>query len=689
MLTIHTPISLTVNPSMLQLNENFTERLTGNYKVIGNGLEPEDMLHFMSEPPEVYLAEGGMTALVDHQTVYENRSLKLDVINNVLNRILVSDTYRMTYQDQVFIQSVLSRIGVTDVTEFIRQVQSLRQESKNINRLTDLYWSESTMLSELFAYRQERAEQEHAEDAGEGKPAEEPVLWLHQNILNRLQTGAVYQEIKNYLSATSSYHRMISGAEMQISEQTVTAQNILLNKLKNHTTMEEQPLVYHYINTYEMGDETQIQEQHTQTVSQLVQAVLLNALHQMYALRMDELLRQSNVWYQLAGAVYQAAENTYQRYDAYHERNYISRREADTYTRTVQQYQQNEIQAIEQFFTVDRQNTVLNRMEGEIRQAELIPAPGAEGAEEEPAALQTADQGQSVERVVQRELHHQQIRSVTTQEELFKQQLEQINQNNIRSSQLLQQFIAGQPGEKENGRINREAAKRDALLALSQPKEVMLTYLESRTREEQKETVAREQLTQVFGERTLKIFETLEKYQKTPELLTATGQVVPDAAGMLMRDIQLRMQENRQELVHDTRELVQESVQESQTKQVLRELLPEQVRQIHSRTQSEINRVELLHRQTENTFDEEVLEEIRGLQRSTRVENHRIREEVAEKNLTQEIVNSRVNEFQVRQNEELNRLIQEKVQRQLGDLSEQVYGKLEKRMDTERRRRGL
>lgn len=689
MLTIHTPISLTVNPSMLQLNENFTERLTGNYKVIGNGLEPEDMLHFMSEPPEVYLAEGGMTALVDHQTVYENRSLKLDVINNVLNRILVADTYRMTYQDQVFIQSVLSRIGVTDVTEFIRQVQSLRQESKNINRLTDLYWSESTMLSELLAYRQERKEQEHAEDAGEEKPAEEPVLWLHQNILNRLQTGAVYQEIKNYLSATSSYHRMISSAEMQISEQTVTAQNILLNKLKNHTTMEEQPLVYHYINTYEMGDETQIQEQHKQTVSQLVQAVLLNALHQMYALRMDELLRQSNVWYQLAGAVYQAAENTYQRYDAYHERNYISRREADTYTRTVQQYQQNEIQAIEQFFTVDRQNTVLNRVEGEIRLAELIPVPGAEGTEVESAALQTADQGQSVEQLVQRELHHQQIRSVTTQEELFKQQLEQINQNNIRNSQLLQQYMAGQPGEKENGRINRKAAKRDALLALSQPKEVMLTYLESRTREEQKETVAREQLTQVFGERTLKIFETLEKYQKTPELLTATGQVVPDAAGMLMRDIQLRMQENRQELVHDTRELVQESVQESQTKQVLREFLPEQVRQIHSRTQSEINRVELLHRQTENTFDEEVLEEIRGLQRSTRVENHQIREEVAEKNLTQEIVNRKVNEFQVRQNEELNCLIQEKVQRQLGDLSEQVYGKLEKRMDTERRRRGL
>ncbi|MBO5092773.1 MAG: hypothetical protein J6C33_00255, partial [Lachnospiraceae bacterium] len=97
MLTIHTPIELTADPSILRLNSNFTERLTGNYKLIGNGLEAEDMLHFLSQPPEIYLAEGGMTSLADYRNLYENRNLKLDVINNVLNRILVSDTYRTTY----------------------------------------------------------------------------------------------------------------------------------------------------------------------------------------------------------------------------------------------------------------------------------------------------------------------------------------------------------------------------------------------------------------------------------------------------------------------------------------------------------------------------------------------------------------------------------------------------------------
>ena len=127
MLTIHTPIELTVNPSMLHLNDNFTQRLIGNYQMIGNGLETEDMLHFISQPPEIYLAQGGMTSLVEQSSIVENQNLKLDVINNVLNRIITADTYQMTYQDQVFIESVLRRIGVTDVRMFMKQVELMEQ----------------------------------------------------------------------------------------------------------------------------------------------------------------------------------------------------------------------------------------------------------------------------------------------------------------------------------------------------------------------------------------------------------------------------------------------------------------------------------------------------------------------------------------------------------------------------------
>ncbi len=688
MLTIHTPIELTVNPSVLQLNDNFTERITGNYEMMGARLEPEDMLHFISEPPEIYLAEGGMTSLVDNQNIFENRTLKMDVINNVLNRILVSDTYRMTYQDQVFIESVLKKVGVTDVREFIHQVQNIRQEVKNVNQLTDLYWSESEMISQLLEYRQELAKTSESEKETEERKQENP-LWLQQSIMNRLQTGAIYQELRNYISTSFNHHKTIGGAEMQISEQTITAQNILLNKLKNYTTMEEQPLIYHYINTYEMGDETQIHESHEQTVSKMVQAVLLNALHQMYALRTEELLRQDNVWYQLAGAVYQAAENTYQRFEAYHQQNYISQKDADTYSRTVQQYQKNEIQAIQQFFTERENNITQYSMEINRQEAELnyIVRDGDE--EEVQPDFQNRQQNADGEKREQSQPHGQQIQNITRQETLLKQQLEQINQNNIHNSQLLQQIIERPTESREGRRINREAARKDGLRTLTQPQEVLLNYLETETRDEKQREITHEELTRVFGERTVKIFETLEKYQKTPELVTGTGQVVPDAAGMLIRDIQFQNQENRTELIHHLDEISEETVHESQMQQILREYLPEQVRQIRQSTQKNIERVELLHRQQETNLDEEMLEEIRGMQRSTQIENQQTTEQIIERNVSQEVINHRVNEFQTRQNEELVRLIDEKVQRQLGDISEQVYGKLEKRMDIERRRRGL
>lgn len=688
MLTIHTPIELTVNPSMLQLNDNFTERITGNYKILGARLEPEDMLHFLSEPPEIYLAEGGMTSLVNNQNNVENRTLKMDVINNVLNRILVSDTYHMTYQDEVFITSILKKIGVTDVQEFIRQVQNVKQEMKNTTQLTDLYWSQSEALSQLLEFRQEQAKQEKSPET-EAETAESPVFWLQQEIMNRLQTGVIYQELRNYISNSLHQSSLIGGAEMQISEQTITAQQILLNKLKNYTTTEEQPLVYHYLNTYEMGDEIQVEESHDQVVSQMVQAVLLNALHQMYAIRTEELLRQDNVWYQLAGAVYQAAENTYQRFDAYHEQHTLSKKDADSYTRTVQQYQKKEIQAIQQFFAEQENNIT--------RYSTEINPPGAElnyivqeGEDEEVQPdFQNRQQTTGEERREQSQPHGQQIQNITRQEILLKQQLEQINQNNIQNSQLLQQIIERPAENREVPRINREAARKDGLRALTQPREVLMEYLETQTHEEQQRETIHEELTRVFGERTVRILETLEKYQKTPELVTASGQVVPDAAGMLVRDIQFQNLENQTELVHRTEERSQETVHDIQTRELLKEYLPEQVRQVQQTTKRNVERVELLHREQETNLEEEVLEEIRGLQRTTRVENQQTIQQTIERNTTQEVINHRVNEFQTRQNEELVRLIDEKVQRQLGDISEQVYGKLEKRMDTERRRRGL
>ncbi len=688
MLTIHTPIGLTVNPSILTVNDNFTQRLLGNYQIIGNGLEAEDMLHFVSAPPEVYLAEGGMTALVGNQTVYENQNFKLDVINNVLNRILVADTYQMTYQDQVFIEAILKKMGVTDVQAFIRQVQNLSEETRNVSYLTDLYWSEQEAVAGLLEYRQLQAKQEQAGQEEEKEKEQENVLWLHQQIMNRLQTGALYQELRNYISTTANHYQSISGSEMQIAEQTVTAQNILLNKLRNYTMMEEQPLVYHYINAYEMGEGESIYENNAQTMNQMIQAVLLNAIHQMYALRVDELVKQDNVWYQLAGAVYQAAENTFRRFETYHNQSFLTGRDADVYSKSVQQYQKHEIHALQQLLEEKQYHTSYDvRPEEMISQSLTYLQQDGEGAEQEEQRLSGSPE-QIYNKIQKTEQHGQQIQSLTVQENLLKNQLEQINQNNIHNQQLLQQLNIQTREEKEPLRVNRSKAREDALRVLSEPEAVMLDYLESQTRVEQQEIVEREQLTKIFGEETLRIFETLEKYQKSPQY-AGLSQLPGQGETRLLQDIRQHEQEVQTELIHKSQELTRESIRQEETRQLFKEYLPENLRQTRQEMQRRIERAEIVYKQEENTLEEEMLEELRGLQRTHTVQQEQVTEQVIEKNVSHEIVNSRINEMQTRQNEELVQMITDKMQRQLGSISEQVYGKLEKRMDTERRRRGL
>lgn len=688
MLTIHTPIGLTVNPSILTVNDNFTQRLLGNYQIIGNGLEAEDMLHFVSAPPEVYLAEGGMTALVGNQTVYENQNFKMDVINNVLNRILVADTYQMTYQDQVFIEAILKKMGVTDVQAFIRQVQNLSEETRNVSYLTDLYWSEQEAVAGLLEYRQLQAKQEQAGQEEEKEKEQENVLWLHQQIMNRLQTGALYQELRNYISTTANHYQSISGSEMQIAEQTVTAQNILLNKLRNYTMMEEQPLVYHYINAYEMGEGESIYENNAQTMNQMIQAVLLNAIHQMYALRVDELVKQDNVWYQLAGAVYQAAENTFRRFETYHNQSFLTGRDADVYSKSVQQYQKHEIHALQQLLEEKQYHTSYDvRPEEMISQSLTYLQQDGEGAEQEEQRLSGSPE-QIYNKIQKTEQHGQQIQSLTVQENLLKNQLEQINQNNIHNQQLLQQLNIQTREEKEPLRVNRSKAREDALRVLSEPEAVMLDYLESQTRVEQQEIVEREQLTKIFGEETLRIFETLEKYQKSPQY-AGLSQLPGQGETRLLQDIRQHEQEVQTELIHKSQELTRESIRQEETRQLFKEYLPENLRQTRQEMQRRIERAEIVYKQEENTLEEEMLEELRGLQRTHTVQQEQVTEQVMEKNVSHEIINSRINEMQTRQNEELVQMITDKMQRQLGSISEQVYGKLEKRMDTERRRRGL
>lgn len=687
MLTIRTPIELKNDPSILTMTDAFAARIGANYEQMTARLSPEELLHLISAPPEIYLAEGGTHSFVDLTNNVQSQELKLSMINNVLNRVLVMDGRRMTYQDEVFIYNTLRKLGVTDVSQFVRQVRLLQEETNSRNELIDLYWNHQEEISELTAhYEQLRGEQQAKGEAQE-EAGESSVLWLHESIMNRLKTGAVYQELRNYLTQQAGGMFYLNRQELQVGEQSVSAEYILLNRLKNRTTESEVPLVYNHLNAYELGDETTYVSHAGQTVSQIVQAVLLQAVDQVYALRYDEIKNSSrSVWYELANAVYETAANTFERFEAYHNRTQLQHTDIEEYHSDIQNYRQQEITALEHL--LERREQLLERPGGseEPPQAQMEYMQPPERGEEEPAVYR--DARVTNENYIRQQQEQQTREELHMGDVLLNRQMSQLNEQNLarleRVQQLMQQFQS-----HTDVHIDRRRAREDVLRALEQPQDVLLEYLNEQTPAESRVQEQKELLRDIYDEDTIRIFETLERYRREPEKLLMQGIVSADPVGQMERDIQLQHLLTQQTLTQEQEQYAQQTVHEVEQirTETNRRLAEDVVRR--EEEQRRTSRLELLHREQETALDEELLEELRTISRQTTREDVHTNEQHHERSVVEQTVTNRVNALELHNEEELAEMVSRNIRQQLRGMSDQVYRKLEKRMDSERRRRGI
>ena len=96
MIVLHDPIKLQIGKSIIKMKDTMDRHIFANYQLIGSGLAPADLLHLTTAPMELFFQEGDMTSLITDNRVTTNQNLKLELINNVVNRISLSDTETMT-----------------------------------------------------------------------------------------------------------------------------------------------------------------------------------------------------------------------------------------------------------------------------------------------------------------------------------------------------------------------------------------------------------------------------------------------------------------------------------------------------------------------------------------------------------------------------------------------------------------
>ena len=811
MLTIREPIALKTVRPMQGIRPDMAERMQANYGLMNLSIRKEELLHITSQPAEIYFADSENFQILTNINNQNNQEIRLDVINNLMNRILVSQTENFTYQDTVYISTILRKLGIRDEKTFMKQVFDIQNEHKETNRLLHKYEKNQEILKQLI-------QSEEKQEKSEIRKQHELIIqnrryFIHDEIFKRLETGKIYQDMRSFSKGYYHESRQIFPREMQVAEQTKAAQNFLLQNIKNEVTGQVTPLHYLHNNRYEYLQEI-TEELTLELEEQMSAAILLNLAEQSYMLRQTQVEENNHYWYSIARSFFQTAENTWKRYEA----NLVERKQFST--KMVQVLEQvnhakhlegDVISNIVEEYYSDLQKW---KEENEIHQSFLTQKTLQENKNQEVhfsgGSYHLTEEEFQLNYLTEEENEEDSHENILTVEQLQKQ-LEIFNQRNYENYQKITQIEQQQKSLKDR-KVNRRKARMDALRALENPNEVLMEYITTEYKDPVIEVQEKmgAQIYELLSEETKEIYrqflnqnnsskqtflnyimshpqeketqkeviQVLEKIEKQEELLKTKQEEIESVKQLtflnnintkekvqqqliLWKEIQnypkidveddiyiqnrtteevftqenqlkhlkteLKSEKNIESLVTgETKEIENQQltlwkeIQEisgedtedgedlhSKTKEILhtkeiqfvelRENVEKQMKRqqnelavVNVNAQKEIRRqqIEFVHKKEEQLINEELLEEIRTQSQKT-IQN-RETEETTMKNEREvhQVVQETVNKIQTNRVDNIEELVQQSVKRQLNQLSEQIYTKMEKKLQTERKRRG-
>ncbi|MBR2950544.1 MAG: hypothetical protein IKC46_11865 [Lachnospiraceae bacterium] len=814
MLTIREPIALKIQRPLQSIRQDMAERMQANYGLMRLPIRKEELLHITSEPPEVYFAEGDNVQLFTNIKNENQQEIRLDVINNLINRIMVSQTENFTYQDTVYISSVLRKLGIRDEKTFMKQVFQLQNAHKETHQLLKQYENNQEILQMLFTQEQEQRK-------AEGRQAEVPAAteqryYIHDEIFRRLDTAKIYQDMRSFTKGLRHESQQIFRNEFSIGEQAAMVQNFHLHNLKQKIMQMETPLVYFHNNQYEFLQEN-LEEVNETLEERISAAILLNLTNQSYSLRQQQIEQNSHNWYSVAGALFQTAENTWKRYEAnltenkrissqmtqvLEEVSEVKRKEGDMIQNIVQEFRtlnqdwQNSTELRQQ---IQQQN----RMRQAITE-EVNIGGGSYYLTQEELELQ----------YLQQEEHEEEPKEPTavTAEQLQKQ-LEIFNQKNYENYQKLTEIERQQPRVRER-KLDRRRAQQDALRALENPGEVLMEFVTTEVHdpvlESQKQLET--QIYELFSDETKEIYrqflqqkpdqqttflqhimtqpaeselrqevvhaiermqqqEVVERIERQIERQTEMMQpTVSQTINQEIRQQMISLQElqnsavyeqwvqpaeirwqkevetetqvlqqmrtesahlvterervlqkaeaevsamtedimEKQPMLHPSETVETEEIFTVKTEQTLLQQQEQQMLEIRQSIEKQIRRqelekvaelaatqrelqfqrVDIIHKVEEQLVTDELMETIRTQQQNTRREEHKEETILHRDQINQTMMQNTINRTQLNQIENIDELVQQTVRKQMNHLSDQVYGKIEKKLATERKRRG-
>lgn len=310
MLKLGTPIKTALR-RMATVGESFCGKMLTGYDVMTSDIAGEDMLHALTQAPEVFLAEGDTTNIFNGQTnFYNNQMQKLEIVNNLVNRIKLYNRTDFTYQDRVYIEQVLRKVGIREVNSFLKQLDVLIKEQDTVR--SQLTFFEKT-LSEREALVKEtnRIRNEMAADNNADNKA--AAYHLHQSILNRLHMAENTMDVYN-VNKQPYEEYYVSNIEFKMADQLRFLSELKLQNIKNEVMESDSPVTYVHSNRYENTDALTEITNEEEVMNSLIEASVMSLLENTLQLYQYKAYGASDIWVDIKNSLSGSVENIISRF---------------------------------------------------------------------------------------------------------------------------------------------------------------------------------------------------------------------------------------------------------------------------------------------------------------------------------------------------------------------------------------
>lgn len=327
MLILKSPIKLHFSAMSAAHTEGFAQRILGNYSLLNAHWTAKDLLFLLTSDQEPEQVPSSMTTLVQNTAYHDNQSVTIEVVNQVINRLLLDAAPRLTYQDQVYITSVLNRLGVTDVEQFIQQVRQLRIENESTMAMLALYHEQQNRLLLQHGEQRPVRPRSASPDTSDDTPtAEQAKAQLSLQVFRRLHTAQLSQTIQSFQQSTVTMQNRFAHTEMRLSEHVRLGNSLALAQLKREVNQTSFVHLSHHLNQFEAGLLLPPPKNEEQVLQQAAVSALVSAVDAAFVQVVSRPTLERELWFHTERALQKSAENALIRFERYHTQSFVLER---------------------------------------------------------------------------------------------------------------------------------------------------------------------------------------------------------------------------------------------------------------------------------------------------------------------------------------------------------------------------